>query len=144
MSVAVLLTFAIAGVCIECGDCQHFPVQRSDKDVRYMEREVDFYCKEIFRRTSNTLNRAVLASQALYILGALLLEKNCTEFPAVFRGLNDRLESPMKILQASPSLAIPKRPAATRLNTAGRHDLHKSRRRLQRKSYVKYERHTVD
>ncbi|ETL36471.1 hypothetical protein L916_11546 [Phytophthora nicotianae] len=102
MSTAVLLVFAIVGVCMECGDDQHFPVERSDKDVRYMEREVDFYCKEILRWTSGKPACEVLAAQSLFTLGALLLEKNSTEFPTVFRGLNERLESSVKHLQANP------------------------------------------
>ena len=133
MSTAVLLTFAIVGVCAECGDEQRFAVQRVDKDVRYMEREVEFYCKEIIRRTSNAPDREVLASQALYILGALLLEKNSTEFPAVFRGLNDRLESSMRSLQASVSCVVPKESSGTRMNAADAHGLSRSRRRVQRR-----------
>ncbi|KAL4128850.1 hypothetical protein PRIC2_007830 [Phytophthora ramorum] len=44
----------------------------------------------------------VLAAQALYALGSLLLEKNSTEFPVIFRGLNEKLVSAVKNRQANP------------------------------------------
>ncbi|CAH0486829.1 unnamed protein product [Peronospora farinosa] len=130
MSTAVLLTFAIVGVCLECGDEQQFPIQRSDKDIRYMEREVDFYCKEILRRISRKPQCEVLASQALYTLGVLLLEKNSSEFPAVFWGLNDRLESSMKNLHAS-SCVFPKQSAENKVNAIKARDMDRRRRRFQ-------------
>ncbi|UIZ24524.1 hypothetical protein KXD40_008586 [Peronospora effusa] len=132
MSTAVLLTFAIVGVCLECGDEQQFPIQRSDKDIRYMEREVDFYCKEILRRISRKPQCEVLASQALYTLGVLLLEKNSSEFPAVFWGLNDRLESSMKNLHAS-SCVFPKQSAENKVNAINARDMDRRRRRFQSK-----------
>ena len=132
MSTAVLLTFAIVGVCLECGDEQQFPIQRSDKDIRYMEREVDFYCKEILRRVSRKPQCEVLASQALYTLGALLLEKSSSEFPAVFWGLNDRLEFSMKQLLAN-SCVFPKQSAETKANAIKARDMDRRRRRFQSK-----------
>ncbi|KAG7390626.1 hypothetical protein PHYPSEUDO_007088 [Phytophthora pseudosyringae] len=133
ISTAVLLTFAIVGVCLECGDEPHFPVERPDKDVRYMEREVDFYCKEILRWTSGKPECEVLAAQALFTLGALLLEKNSTEFPTIFWGFNDRLESSMKNLQANPLVSsTPKQLAGSTVNaTTARRQEEKRRQRLQ-------------
>ncbi|KAI9913868.1 hypothetical protein PsorP6_006651 [Peronosclerospora sorghi] len=126
MSIAVLLTFAILGVCLECGDNQVFPRQRSEKDVRYMEREVDFYCKEIGRWTAKKLTCEVLASQALYLLGALLVEKNATEFPPVFQCLNDRLEFAMKNRHSNPPVQTTTRIAASA------NELDRTSRRYQR------------
>ncbi|CAH0518572.1 unnamed protein product [Peronospora belbahrii] len=131
MSTVVLLTFAIVGICLECGDEPQFPIQRSDKFIRYMEREVDFYCKEILRRTLGKPECEVLASQALYALGALLLEKSSTEFPAVFWALNNRLESSMKRLQAASSSVSPKQSAATKMNVIKARDMDRRRRRYQ-------------
>ncbi|KAG1713109.1 hypothetical protein DVH05_000835 [Phytophthora capsici] len=106
MNTALLLSFAIVGVCLECGDEEQFPIERPDKNVRTMERDVDFYCKEIIRWTSGKPECEVLASQALYMLGALLFEKNSTEFPTVFWGLNERLEASMRNLQASGAVSV--------------------------------------
>ncbi|CAI5721154.1 unnamed protein product [Peronospora destructor] len=132
ISTAVLLTFAIVGVCLECGDEQQFPTQRSDKDIRYMEREVDFYCKEILRRISRKPQCEVLASQALYTLGVLLLEKNSSEFPAVFWGLNDRLEYSIKNLHAN-SCIFPKQSAENKVDAIKARDMDRRRRRFQSK-----------
>ncbi|KAG4048035.1 hypothetical protein PC123_g16639 [Phytophthora cactorum] len=132
MSTAVLLVFAVVGVCMECGDEQYFPIERPDKDVRYMEREVDFYCKEILRWTSGKPECEVLVAQALFTLGALLLEKNSTEFPTIFWGLNERLESSVKKLQANPLVSpTPKQSAGTRANTIKTSNLDDRRQRLQ-------------
>ncbi|KAG3241832.1 hypothetical protein PI124_g13305 [Phytophthora idaei] len=132
MSTAVLLVFAVVGVCMECGDEQYFPIELPDKDVRYMEREVDFYCKEILRWTSGKPECEVLVAQALFTLGALLLEKNSTEFPTIFWGLNERLESSVKKLQANPLVSpTPKQSAGTRANTIKTSNLYDRRQRLQ-------------
>ncbi|KAL3670215.1 hypothetical protein V7S43_004528 [Phytophthora oleae] len=123
MNTALLLTFAVVGVCLECGDEEQFPIERPDKAVRNMEREVDFYCKEIIRWTSGKPECEVLAAQSLYILGALLLEKNSTEFPTVFWGLNERLEASVRNLQAnSVAPAIPKQSVGTTTDEEKRHE----------------------
>ncbi|KAL4100485.1 hypothetical protein PRIC1_008277 [Phytophthora ramorum] len=98
----VLLSFAVLDICKECGDEQRFPTNRAEKDVRYMEREVNFYCNEILRWSAGKPACEVLAAQALYALGSLLLEKNSTEFPVIFRGLNEKLVSAVKNRQANP------------------------------------------
>ncbi|KAL7690382.1 hypothetical protein Plhal304r1_c012g0046151 [Plasmopara halstedii] len=97
--IALLLVFAVVEVCSECGDEEYFSVKRHDKDVRYMEREVEFYCKEFLRWTSKKPEYDLLVAQALFTLGALLLEKNSSEFSTVFWALNDKLESSMNNMQ---------------------------------------------
>ncbi|GMF17634.1 unnamed protein product [Phytophthora lilii] len=99
-----------------------------------MEREVDFYCKEILRWTSGKPQCEVLTSQALFSLGLLLVEKNSTEFPIVFWGLNGRLESSMKHLEDHPVvMPKPSQTAESSVNTAKFRDMISRRRRDQGK-----------
>ncbi|KAE9358772.1 hypothetical protein PR003_g1085 [Phytophthora rubi] len=131
---AVLLTFAVVSVCLECGDEQRFPSDRVKKDVRYMEREIDFYCTEFLRWTSVSLHCDVIVAQALYTLGALLLERNSTEFPIIFRSLNDRLEVSVKNLHDNlPAIPTPKEMTSTNANASKNRALERRRRRLQSK-----------
>ncbi|KAK1941280.1 hypothetical protein P3T76_007146 [Phytophthora citrophthora] len=112
MKTALLLTFAIVGVCLECGDEEQLSIERRVKDVKNMARDVDFYCKEIIRWTSGKPEYEVLASQSLYMLGAFLLEKNSAEFPPVFWGLSEKLEASMRNLQANGiASTLPKKQA---------------------------------
>ncbi|KAI9992774.1 hypothetical protein PInf_014642 [Phytophthora infestans] len=130
LSTSVLLVFAILGICMECGDEQHFPGERPAKDVRYLEREVDFYCKEILRCTSGKSECEVFTAQALFTLGAVLLEKNSTEFPTIFWRLNERLVSSVNKLQTTPLPSpTPKQSTGTVIKTS--EALHERRRRLQ-------------
>ncbi|TDH68439.1 hypothetical protein CCR75_006658 [Bremia lactucae] len=101
LSTAILLVFGVVGICMECGDNNYFPIERPDKDVRYLEREVDFYCKEIHRWTAGKVECEVLAAQAFYTLGFVLLEKRSFEFPITFSSLNDRLDSSVRQLRAN-------------------------------------------
>jgi hypothetical protein len=87
---------------MECGEEQQLPINRANKDVRSMEREVDFYCKEILRCTSRKPECEVLVAQALFTLGSLLLGKNSTEFPTIFSSLNDRLKASVENLPTNP------------------------------------------
>lgn len=131
---AVLLTFAVVSVCLECGDEQRFPSDRVKKDVRYMEREIDFYCTEFLRWTSVSLHCDVIVAQALYTLGALLLERNSTEFPIIFRSLNDRLEVSVKNLHDNlPAIPTPKEMTSTNATASKNRALERRRRRLQSK-----------
>ncbi|RLN48425.1 hypothetical protein BBJ28_00000083 [Nothophytophthora sp. Chile5] len=95
----------------------------SEKDIRYLEREVDFYCKEILRGTTGRPACEVVAAQALYVLGSLLLEKKSNEYAIIFWGLNAKLESSVKDLQAVASIAVKPR------------DQERQRRLLQSKSF---------
>ncbi|RLN74046.1 hypothetical protein BBJ28_00000354 [Nothophytophthora sp. Chile5] len=126
MSTSVLLTFAVIGICVECEGNGDFAPGRSEKDIRYLEREVDFYCKEILRGTTGRPACEVVAAQALYVLGSLLLEKKSNEYATIFWGLNAKLESSVKDLQAKPPVAsIAVKPG----------DQERQRRLLQSKSF---------